>query len=175
MTSSSLNLRRELLRLVTAFPGLHLRELARQAGLSESLAAYHLDALQAEGAVKARTEGNFRRFYPLGAPAPNEADRELMGVLRQAVPLQIAVVLLETPGVTHAVLTEALGLAKSTVSYHLVKLQEADVVVRAAHGPGFTLREPRRVERLLLRWEPPKGLVGRFAELWTTFYTARRK
>lgn len=175
MTQGAQELRRGLVRLVAAFPGLHLRELARRMELTESLAAYHLDALVGDGALTARTEGGYRRFYPAGGAAPAERDRELMGLLRQAVPLQIVLFLLERPGATHGDVTAETGLAKSTVSYHLQKLVEANVIAPDPEQAGFRVVEPLRVSRLLIRWEPPDDVTDRFGELWRSFYAARSK
>jgi predicted transcriptional regulator len=174
MTTSAIRLRRRLVRLIEAYPGLHLRELARQADVSEALAGYHLDHLVAEGVVEAQTEGVYRRFFPRSAPAPDEKDRELMGLLRQRVPLQIALVLLERGTATHHEITTEVDLAKSTISYHVKRLQEGGLIEHDEGGPGLRLVEPDRVGRLLLRWEPTTDLTDRFSDLWSRFYRKRK-
>ena len=175
MTAPSLEIRRRLLRLVSTYPGLHLRELARQAELTESLTGYHLDALVGEGVVESAEGGGFRRFYAVAGAAPSAQDRELMGLLRHRVALQVSLILLDRGSATHLEITDALGLAKSTVSYHLARLVDSGLVVALPRGAGVSLRDPRRVERLLLRWEPPRDLVDRFASLCSTFYSRRRR
>lgn len=175
MTTSSFETRKRLLQLAQTYPGLHMREIARQADLSEALAGYHLDALVAEGLMSSVAEEGFRRFYPAHGAAPSEPDRELVALFRQRVPLQITLILLARPRATHAEITEELGLAKSTVSHHLAKLKGARVVVTSPDGRLIALREPKRVERLLLRWEPPEDLIDRFSELWRNFYSRRKR
>lgn len=172
MAKDALRIRKRLIQLIEEFPGLHLREIARQANMSEALALYHLDQLEEAGAVESRTEEQFRRFFPAEAPSIEERDRDLMALLRQRVPLQIALYLLDVEDATHGEITKQLQLAKSTVSYHLDKLTKADFVVQ--EDGRIRLREPRRVERLLLRWEPPRSLTDRFTTLWTRFYRGRR-
>ena len=166
--------RRAILSLVERYPGLHVRELARQASTSEALALYHLDQLVEAELVEAIEDGNYRRFYPRKGGAPLEEDRELMAWLRRRVPLQIALLLLERGSASHQQLTEALGLAKSTVSYHLAALEKSGFLQRDAHDL-FTLQNPRKVARLLTRWEPPQDSVSRFGALWDRFYGRRRK
>jgi predicted transcriptional regulator len=165
--------RRAILALVERYPGLHVRELARQASMSEALALYHLDQLAESEFIEAIDDGNYRRFYPRKG-APVEEDRELMGWLRRRVPLQIALLLLERPALTHQELTEALQLAKSTVSYHVTTLEGARFLER---GPNdlIMLQNPRKVTRLLTRWEPPEDAVSRFGALWSRFYARRKK
>lgn len=172
MAKDALGIRKRLVQLVEKFPGLHLREIARQAEMSEALALYHLDQLEEAGVVESRTEEQFRRFFPAEAPSVEEEDRDLMALLRQRVPLQIALYMLDVGKATHGDITKELQLAKSTVSYHLDKLANADFVLQ--EEGKFRLREPRRVERLLLRWEPPQSLTDRFTTLWTRFYRGRR-
>ncbi len=172
MAKDALGIRKRLVHMVEEFPGLHLREIARQAEMSEALALYHLDQLEENGVVESRTEEQFRRFFPADTPSIEEEDRDLMALLRQRVPLQIALYLLDVGSATHGQVTDQLQLAKSTVSYHLEKLGKADFVTQ--EQGRFRLREPRRVERLLLRWEPPRSLTDRFTTLWTRFYRGRR-
>lgn len=175
MTAETFDARKRLLRLIGEYPGLHLRELAREARLSEALAGYHLGHLVAAGHVVDRAEHGFRRFYPVKGPALSERDLQHLSLLRQPVPLQIVVRLAERSPATHQELTDMLGLAKSTVSYHLAKLQEAGVVAPAVRGAGFVLRDARHVERLLLRWEPPADLTERFQSMWRRFYAGHRR
>lgn len=173
MPSESFDIKKRLMRLVEEYPGLHLRELARQADISEALAGYHLDRLVEEDHVESRTEKGFRRFYPAGAPAPTEDEQEMLSMLRRATPLEIVVYLLEEGPSSHREITDQLDLAKSTVSYHLDKLREAGIVVQDDEGL-YMLDDPRGIERLLIRWEPPTGLTDQFADLWERFYYHER-
>jgi predicted transcriptional regulator len=168
-----ISIRLRLLRLVEDYPGLHLRELAREAHASEALAGYHLDALETTRRIESRLEGGYRRFYPREHPAPAKRDRAVIHLLRQRVPLEIVLFLLETGAATHKEVTDRLGLAKSTVSYQLGKLQSAGIVATAPDGQSLTVRQPKRVEALLLEWRPPKPLTDRFADLWSAFYNRR--
>jgi len=168
-----LDLRRRLVRLVEQYPGLHLRELARQSDISEALAGYHMDVLVAEEIVTAQADGVYKRFYPSKGPSPTETEKDLIRILRQRVPLQIVLHLLDAKQIGHGDLTQRLGLAKSTVSYHLGKLRDAGLI--AERTGSLFLAEPKRIERLLLRWEPPRDLTDSFADLWEGFYMKKKK
>jgi predicted transcriptional regulator len=175
MTESSLDIRRRILRRLEAFPGLHLREVARQEGLSEALAGYHLDALVAQGDLEERVEANYRRFYPTRGATPTDEERALLGVLRQPAPLEIVVFLFDRDEATHAEITGQLGLSKSTVSYHLHKLVEAGLVAPVEGRPGFRLVDAKRIGRLLIKWEPTRDATDRFSRLWGSFYGPRAR
>ena len=166
--------RRALLRLIERFPGLHLRELSRAARLSEALAGYHLAALEAEGHVRSAVDGEFRRFYSLLPTAPRTDDEPLIGLLRQRVPLQVAVFLQDRERATQTELAETLGLAKSTVSYHVGKLRDVGFLRLSTGSEAVELAEPARVRALLLRWQPRSDVTDRFASLWNAFFRTRK-
>lgn len=166
--------RRALLALVERYPGLHVRELARQAQTSEALALYHLDQLVSAELIEAADDGNYRRFYPAKGGAPSDEDRAMMATLRRRVPLQIALFLLEKGTSSHQGLTDELGLAKSTVSYHVSALEGASFLLRDPKTHELQLADARSVSRLLTRWAPPRDATSRFSELWQRFYARRR-
>lgn len=170
----SIEIRRQLLRAVERFPGLHLRELARHAETSEALASYHLQALAEGGHIESRVEGQNLRFFPKNVASPPEADRELLGLLRRPIPLQIAVLLIEQGTARNQDLAKRLHLAKSTVSYHVTNLVATGLLEHDDATGETRLRDPKRVERLLLRWTPPQDMTDRFGSLWRRFYGARK-
>lgn len=169
MTRPSVEVRRRLLKLVEKYPGLHLRELARLAETSEALAGYHLDGLVAAEVVFDTTEAGFRRFFAVRGKRVTQPDRDLMPLLRKEVPLAIVVALLEEGPLAHQRLVELVGMAKSTVSYHLALLERAGLVRQEAGG-AYRLTQARRVERFVLRWEPSPDFLERFADVWARFY-----
>jgi predicted transcriptional regulator len=158
---------------VRRFPGIHLREIERQTGISAPLAQYHLRKLADEGYVEVHEQGGYARHYPTqkGKSASVTAkDLPIVGLLRQEVPLHIALLLLDKGPLTHAELVKELGTAKSTVSYHLAKLAEADVVERAGADAKLRLKDRERIYRLLLAYKPTPTLVDAFADLWEDLY-----
>lgn len=172
MSENAIKIRQRILQLVEQFPGLHLRDLARRANLSEALAGYHLQALEKERFVQSRFDDFYRRFYPVQASAPTGADLALLGILRQRVPAEIALHLLETSPSTQVALTKKLGLSKSTLSYHMSRLQASGLILA---GPdGVRLRDPERVRRILLTWRPPSDVTERFADMWRKLYRSAR-
>lgn len=172
MKEGAIAIRRRILALIERFPGLHLRDLARRATLSEALAGYHLEALEKEGLVQSKFDDFYRRFYPVQTAAPSPADQQLLGLLRQRVPAEISIHLLEQSPTTHTALSAKLGLAKSTLSYHIAKLEAAGLVL--VSSDGIRLQEPERVRRLLHTWRPPSDFTERFAEIWRKLYRSAR-
>jgi predicted transcriptional regulator len=173
MSGSALAPRRRLLRLIERYPGLHLRELARQTEMSEALVSHHVESLLTARLVRSETTDNYRRFFAVGGESPSTADSENLALLRQRIPLQIVILLLERGSATNQEVAQTFGIAKSTASYHLGRLLDARVVTRLEDGNRLALTDRDTMERLLLRWRAPETLTGRFVEMWGDFYGRR--
>ncbi|MGQ0536171.1 MAG: ArsR family transcriptional regulator [Methanobacteriota archaeon] len=174
MSGSAIEIKRRLVSLVARYPGLHLRELARQAEVSEQLAGYHLNNLVADGLVEAVEESGYRRFYAASGERPRSEERETLALIRQPVPFQVLLFLLQRGSATHDEIRAETRVSKSTVTYHLSKLRDAGLVEPVEGHPGFRVSDRRRIERLIVRWRPTPDLVDRFADLWRRFYSHRR-
>jgi predicted transcriptional regulator len=167
------DVRQRVYDAVRRYPGIHLREIDRQTGVSAPLVQYHLRKLVEEGFVELHEQGGYARHYPTakGKSARVEPDDlPLVGLLREEVPLHVVLLLLDKGPLTHSRLVEELGNAKSTVSYHLAKLAEAGVVEREPGKAELRLADRERVYRLLLAYRPTPGLLDVFADLWGDLY-----
>lgn len=167
------DVRQRVYEAVRRYPGIHLREIERQTGVSAPLAQYHLRKLVDEGFVEVHEQGGYARHYPTARGKSARVmpeDLPLVGLLRQEVPLHIVLLLLDRGPLTHAQLVEELDIAKSTVSYHLAKLAEAAIVERLSNTHQVQLADRERMYRLLLAYRPTQGLLDTFADLWDDLY-----
>lgn len=167
------DVRQRVYDAVRRYPGIHLREIERQIGISAPLVQYHLRKLVEEGFVELHEQSGYARHYPTdkGKSASVEPrDLPLVGLLREEVPLHVVLLLLDRGPMTHTALVEELGIAKSTVSYHLAKLAEAGVVERVSNDARLHLADRERVYRLLLAYRPTPSLLDTFAKLWEDLY-----
>lgn len=166
-----LETRRRILAAVREYPGLHLRELARQLDTSVALVEYHVPFLVDAGLVRAETDQRYQRLYPLGEAVPlSKRDRRWLGLLRERLPLQVVLHLLH-PDCTgrHKDIADRLGMGKSKLTFHLQKLSRAGLVEKTGEGT-FHLVDAARVSRLLLENKPTPDLREEFAGLWLDFY-----
>jgi len=164
--------RQRLYDQVAAMPGVHLREIARQLGIDVRTADYHLRLLARHRLVTATEEGGFTRYFPRssdgrGREIVDARDKPLLGLLRKRVPLYIALVLLTTDAAGHGDLARGVGVAPSTLSYHLARMEDAGMLAR--RGDLYILRDPGGVARLLYAHVPSPDLVDEFAALWEDF------
>src|SRR6266540_2821451 len=154
--------RRRIYDFLTANPGVHLRRIGQALGMSTGMLSYHLGYLERNGVLKAEEDGHRKRYFI--ARAFVEAQRRILAVLRQDVPRKIVIELLRS-----------VGVSKSTLSYHLQKLMQRELLVRTKREREsvFTIKDMEEVRKLLLanRSSFRDDAVDRFADLWTKLRT----
>ncbi len=175
-----LETRKKIYETVKKFPGLHLRELARQLGLSVPLVDYHLNFLEKYGIVTGISDEQYRRFYPkdpIGAVEKTDVlssdEKRIVALLRQRIPLQIVLFIMKKGSAQHKEMVPVMGISPSTLSHHLNKLQRRGVLLKTSAGEdkGYRLANEGQMARLMLHYEPPPGtLVDSFVELWEEFH-----
>ncbi len=175
-----LETRKKIYDSVRKFPGLHLRELARQLELSVPLVDYHLNFLEKYGLVTGILDEQYKRFYPrdpLGAEQKTDMlsaeEKRIVALLRQRMPLQIVLFIFKNGTVQHKDMVPIMGISPSTLSHHLNKLLRRGILVKSSSGKerGYRLANEGQVARLLLHYEPPPGtLVDSFIEIWEEFH-----
>lgn len=166
--------RKRIYDLIWQYPGIHMREIHRLTGSDLSLAEYHLNQLQKQGAITSFEQGGYRRFFPLASPERplTHDDRRILGLLRQEAPFAIVMLLLDRGTVQHKDLAVDVGLSKSALTYQLRKLETAGVVRKTPRGEqrGFSLQDPGRIRQLLQYYRPTPDLVDEYGRLWDLVY-----
>jgi predicted transcriptional regulator len=163
-----LEIRRKIHNLILKSPGLHERELSRNLNVPLSTLDYHLHFLKQRGLITGRSDGRYTRYYvtkDIGI-----IDRKIIGMLRQKVTREIIMFLLLNPNSIHKNICDHLGLAPSTISFHLNKLEELNVVIRNLFGKKneFYIKDPESVSDLLITYRKTffDKSVDRFIETW---------
>lgn len=165
----TLPVRNQIYNLVKSSPGLHFRELKRQTDLAIGSLQYHLDILEKFNFIKTKRKGKFVRYFPF-AFEENVEEERLLALLRDNNIKKICLVLLTKRRVTNKRLAKLLELSPSTVSFHLKKLQEAELIRKKQMGRKtiFELTDKRKIKEILLGYEKSflEGLVDNFVEIW---------
>jgi len=152
--------------LVSLQPGLHLRELQRQIGISFSSTRYHVNRLATEGEIDRVEDNGYSRIYPAGT---EHRDKILLSLIRRKTDHKILSCLLSENSLSQQRLGDLTGLSKSTISEHLATLSELGVM-----RIGFSkerrvsdLVDPAKIDELMNR-EPVllKKTTHRSIDLW---------
>ena len=158
--------RERLAAFVRAHPGLHFNELVRRLDLAPGQTQYHLRRLTADGDLY-REEVSGRTHY--FGPGFGPEDRLLVALLRRETARDVCLELLERPR-RPASLADDLGIARSTLEWHLDGLVDADVVRKRRDERGrvtLELADSEATARGLRVVRPslPDRLLDRFTRL----------
>jgi len=160
--------RRRIYGFIESNPGIHLREIQRALDMQPGLLSYHLDYLEKRNLIKSEDDGNRKRYFV--ADRFRLKDRRIISLLRQRSPSEIIVHLLIKGPSSFTEIRNALGISKSTLSYHMKKLTRYGIVICGTREREkiYWLKKPEEVIDLIISLKPAAEStpVDRFAEIW---------
>ena len=163
------SVRERVLGFVLRYPGAHPRAIERELGLSDRLAAHHLESLEAEGVLARLEDRGFARYVAAERERKlTAADRRFLALVRRAPALQAIVLLAKRGELPQREITRELGLAKASTSYHLRALRDAGIVEVRELGRErlYSIRDPPRTLALLADFPPIPGDLDAFSQMW---------
>jgi predicted transcriptional regulator len=166
-----LEIRKKIHDVIAKNPGINLTRIAELLALSVPLADYHLRYLVRHGVITAEKEaGAHKRFYITGTIGSEE--KKLLRLLRQDIPLQIVVYLLNNPHSKHKDILQHFQIAPSTLTYYLQKLLKHKIIDVKPSGneKGYWVPNEQEIIRFLIRYKQSKALQ-RFKETWVDDFT----
>jgi predicted transcriptional regulator len=150
---------------VRSDPGIHFNELVRTLDLAPGQVQYHTRKLvRGETLVKSSLYGK-THYYP---PDYDEWERRCLALLRRETAADIVACLMDDSPMRTVEITEQVGIARSTLSWHIDRLVASDIVEKRRDGTLLlSLIHPERTARLLREADPSLStrLVDRFTRL----------
>lgn len=129
-------LRRErLLEVIRADPGIHVRRLARVAGIGWTTCEHHLRCLEQAGKVTRRRVQGRSQVFAAGALAANQFGGA--GLLRDRRNACIAAAVIQQPGSAQGLLSAQTGIPASSLCRRLQALSDEGLVERIGQGRGL--------------------------------------
>lgn len=149
--------RRRIYECVQTNPGAHLRDVARRTALPLGTTLYHLDHLEARNMISSRRDGRYKRFF-CGLDMGRH-EKDVMSALRHDAPRRIVHALLLAGSSTQRGLCAAVGLSRSTLSFHVNQLVDRAIVERHPARPEnvYALVDPVGARELLVRYADSLG------------------
>jgi predicted transcriptional regulator len=146
-------------------PGVHFNRLVRALDLAPGQVQHHLRALGDE--VRADSLYGRTHYYPPGTSA---WERGALALLRRETAREVVEAVLADEPAAPAAVADAVGVARSTLEWHLDRLTERDVLEKRYDEDGrVTLHaaRPRDLARLVATVEPSPSdrLVDRLDRL----------
>jgi predicted transcriptional regulator len=166
--TADLEIRRKIFNLLSKNPGLNLSTIAEMLDVSIPLAVYHLRYLDKQGLIVSVKEAGYKRYYIKGQM--DVKSKKTLSLLRQEIPLRIVLFLLKHPYSHHKEIIKNFDIAPSTLSYHLKKLTNNEIIVEYRHGDkrGYVVVNEKEIIGLIIRYKPSK-VLKRFKDAWADF------
>lgn len=122
----SLRSRKQIFEYIQANPGTHFSKVKRDLGMEVGLLQYHLQELEEYDVVQSRDHQGKRRLFP--TRELNEEERSILSTLRYETTREVLLYLLEYGPARNGEIADTVGIAPSTVTWHVSNLLEEDVI-----------------------------------------------
>lgn len=160
--------RRKIYQLISKYPGMYMREIEKELGLAVGVLDYHLSYLVKNEILSIEREGNKIRYFI--RKDVSYGDKATIALLRQKTPRRIVVHLMLNPGVNFKDVLEQFKMSKSTLSFHMKKLTEANIVNATKEGREtfYEVIDQETIARIILTYKASflDSVVDRFADIW---------
>ncbi|KEQ56905.1 transcriptional regulator TrmB protein [Marine Group I thaumarchaeote SCGC RSA3] len=114
---------KQILEFIINNPSTHLRKIKNNVGFSMGTIQYHLNILEKEGKIKSVKTKFYKNYYHI-----TESDEKVLSVFNLESPRSIILYLLQHEPSTHQEITKGIELSSSTVSWHMKRLLDLDIV-----------------------------------------------
>lgn len=129
---------------VATDPGIHFSGLVRALDLAPGQVQYHVRRLRRADALVAEDHRGRTHYYP---PEYGDWERRAIATLRRETARDVVAHLLEHGESDPTTVAETIGIARSTLEWHLGALVAADVVQKRCGDGNRVILVPTRPER----------------------------
>lgn len=142
------DVRMQVYDVVARNPGVTIQEVARVVGLSHPTARYHLNVLAKNDLVVYLDKGNKMMFFR-NRNEFSEQEREVVAILRNPEAMKVYASIERSPWILRKEISEALGISRTSVNWHLRSLMRAGLVAETREqGKGFLFARREGCEAL---------------------------
>jgi len=164
-----LETRRKIYNYILEYPGLHFRELSRKMKIPKSTLKYHLKYLKKRELIVETYSDKYSRYY-VSKKVGNDT-KKILEIIRQDS-LRRIILSMKIPNiVTLEYLTHELDRSPSTISHHLKKLIDEDIVerVKVKNQVNFRLKNEQKLYDVFIQYNKSllDELVGALVD-WIT-------
>jgi len=164
----SQEIRQQMYEVIEEQPGINLSGIAEHMQMSPQLAEYHLIQMEQKQQITgAKDEGGFYRRYYIKESKVGIHEKKIVALLHQEPLLRILLLLVKHKSLQHKELAQELQVHPSTLTYHINRLEEYDVIHVQPYGreKGYSLKDRKGITRILRRYYY-SGIADRFDQLW---------
>lgn len=158
----------KILDFIMANPSSHLRKIKNHLGFSMGTVQYYLAMLESEGKIKSTKTKFYKNYYHV-----NESDDKILHVLNLESPRNIVIFLIQHEPSTHQEIAKGVGLSSSTISWHMKRLLELQIV-QTEYSGKYTVYHLRDRNNVLCNINKCKSttwntMVNNMADVFSAF------
>ncbi|MBY9007216.1 MAG: winged helix-turn-helix transcriptional regulator [Candidatus Lokiarchaeota archaeon] len=112
--------------------GIHYNELLRECDLSHGQLQWHLRVLLEYGIIKKRKIGQYNLFYPIREKYESKRYNDIL--IKSDTSLTILDIIEKNPGIIPSVIADNLNFQRSTINYHIHKLEKKKLITSIKEG-----------------------------------------
>ena len=161
-------IRQKLFTLISESPGIHFRDAQRRTESSTGNLTYHLDCLVKAGLLTTVRDGKYLRYYAFTEKSTEE--KRILDMARRKTDRHILLLLPQNETNTNEELSKILNLSPSTISWHIKKLIETNILSVKVEGRRvfYSVNNQELVSGILIKYKESylDKLVDRFVEMW---------
>ncbi len=152
-----------ILSIINILPGIRYKELQRITKMPNGTLSYHLEGLERKGLIRIRRDNGSTRIFPLMC---DDYAIEIISIIKDSTRLKIIKYLLKHKSATYQELHKVTGKSFSTLSWHLDKLIDNEIIDVNNHiGINeYSLKEPEIIEEIVKMID--KNVTDNFIDLW---------
>lgn len=149
-------------------PSSHLRKIKNNLGFSMGTIQYNLAMLEKEGKIKSVKTRFYKNYYHI-----NESNEKILSVLNLDSPRSIVMYLIQHEPSTHQEIANGIGLSSSTVSWHMKRLMELQVI-QTEYSGKYTIYRLKDRDNVLANLRKYKStvwntMVNNMADVFSAF------
>lgn len=123
----------KILDFIITNPSSHLRKIKNNLNYSMGTIQYYLKMLEKEGKIKSIKTNHYKNYYEI-----NESDEDILSILNLDSPRSIILYIIQHERSTHQDISKGTGLSSSTVTWHMKRLTELQIVKSEFSGKYTT-------------------------------------
>ena len=158
----------KILDFIISNPSSHLRKIKNNLEFSMGTIQYNLAMLEKEGKIKSVKTRFYKNYYHI-----NESNEKILSVLNLDSPRNIVMYLIQHEPSTHQEIANGIGLSSSTVSWHMKRLMELQVV-QTEYSGKYTIYRLKDRDNVLANLRKYKStvwntMVNNMADVFSAF------
>ncbi|EHQ34759.1 winged helix-turn-helix transcriptional regulator [Methanoplanus limicola] len=125
--------RKEIMDYISANPGKSVGQLAEELNTKRETIRYHLNRLEKNNHIVSEKDSNSKRIF-INQNRFTGPERRIIALCHNPVKARIVAIILKYPGIKNSELKEELNISKSAVTWHIKKLDGADLLSTRISG-----------------------------------------